>query len=385
MMAPDVSNFRPLAGTRVLDFSHVIAGPFATFYLAQLGADVVKVERPGAGDVMRGPTAGAGAYLALNAGKRVVRLDLKTEADLAEAHRLADRCDVFLNGYRPGSLERFGFGHARIEERNPGVIYCGISGYGQSHPEYRGRGAYDHVIQALTGMTLLAGRPDDPPIKIGFPVVDAASGIIAALAIVAALHASKITGRGQFIDVSMWGAALQLMYPFVCEVLTNGTEPVRVGNQGYSGSPAADIFACKTGWIALGANTPAQFVGLYAALNWDAGTLTADLTGVEGFARVSEPLRFKERLSATLLQKDATAWESAMNRHGVPAAAVRNMKQFVDEATGNGLLAAWKLGGAQDKVIAPGLGWQANGQPAPESAVAEVDAKSVWIAERQGS
>ena len=255
-----------LRGVRVLDFSHVIAGPFATFHLAQMGAEVIKVEKPGGGDVMRRSASGASAFTALNAGKITREIDMGSEEGRAELLACAREADVLVDNYRPGVLQRHGLGHEHIKALNPRIVYCSISGYGYADPQRTGRGAYDHVIQALTGMTLLAGQEGDPPVKVGFPVVDAATGIIGALAIMAALREREHTGVGSFLDVSMWASALQLMYPFACDAMTMDQDIARVGNKGYSGSPAADTFACRDGWLAIGANTPEHVARLLAVL-----------------------------------------------------------------------------------------------------------------------
>ena len=159
-----------------------------------------------------------------------------------------------------------GLGYDDVKAVNPRIIYCAISGYGCSDPVRTSQGAYDHVIQAFTGMTMLAGTEGDPPVKTGFPVIDAATGIIGALAIVIALRERDRTGAGCFLDVSMWASALQLMYSFACETLTCDQEIPRVGNKGYSGSPGADTFACRDGWLAIGANTPAHVARLMQVL-----------------------------------------------------------------------------------------------------------------------
>ena len=226
-----------LRGIRVLDFSHVIAGPFATFHLAQMGAEVTKVEKPGGGDVMRRTASGARAFTAFNAGKRMREIDIASEAGCAEVLALAREADVMVDNYRPGVLRRYGLGYDDVKAVNPRIIYCAISGYGYGDPARTPQGAYDHVIQAFTGMTMLAGTEGDPPVKTGFPVIDAATGIIGALAIVTALRERDRTGAGCFLDVSMWASALQLMYSFACETLTCDQEIPRVGNKGYSGSP----------------------------------------------------------------------------------------------------------------------------------------------------
>lgn len=353
-----------LAGVRVIDFSHVIAGPFASFHLAQMGADVVKVEKPGAGDVMRhGSETAARSFTAFNAGKQFRDIDIATDAGRDEVRALVRDADILLDNYRPGVLARHGLGHEAMRALNPRLIYCAISGYGYSSDAHRERGAYDHVVQAATGMAMMAGATNDPPIKTGFPVIDAATGIIGALAMVSALRERDReggSGRGCFLDVSMWGASLQLMYPFACEALSTGQNPPRVGNQAYSGSPASDMFACADGWIAIGANTPAQIGKLVAALGTAAAALQSLLSDTGGgFARSSNPQQFKSLLGEALRNRCGADLERALNQAGVPAARVRTLAEFAQEAVDSGLLQPQTLGGDELAAVqTPGLGWQ---------------------------
>jgi crotonobetainyl-CoA:carnitine CoA-transferase CaiB-like acyl-CoA transferase len=353
---------RALEGVRVLDFSHVIAGPFATFQLAQLGADDTKVEKPGGGDVMRRTASGAPGFTALNAGKRIRQIDIASEAGRAEVLDLARHSDVMVDNYRPGVLRRHGLDYESVRSVNPRIVYCAISGYGHGDPARTSRGAYDHVIQALTGMTMLAGAEGDPPVKTGFPVVDAATGLIGALAIVIALRDRDRTGEGCFLDVSMWASALQLMYPFACDTLTSGQDVPRVGNMGYSGSPAADIFACRDGWLAIGANTPQHIERLMQVL----GVPPAEIAPLletppqdgPAFARARDPQAFRALLAPRLGTQSAADLEQALNANGVPAARVRTLREFTREAVDDRLLEPVILGDGEARAITPGLGWR---------------------------
>lgn len=351
-----------LRGVRVLDFSHVIAGPFATFHLAQLGADVTKIEKPGGGDVMRRSAQGGRAFTALNAGKHMRGIDIGTDTGRAEVLALAREADVVVDNYRPGVLLRHGLGYEDIRAVNPRIVYCAISGYGYSDPARTANGAYDHVIQALTGMTMLGGVEGDPPIKAGFPVIDAATGIIGALAIVTALRERDQSGRGCFLDVSMWASALQLMYPFACETLASDQEIPRVGNKGFSGSPAADTFECADGWLALGANTPAHIARLVQVLDIAPAEVAPLLepadAGGPAFARARDPLAFRQLLATRLADASATDLEQRLNAAGVPAARVRTLREFTQEATAGGLLQAVVLGEGEARATTPGLGWR---------------------------
>jgi crotonobetainyl-CoA:carnitine CoA-transferase CaiB-like acyl-CoA transferase len=352
---------KALRGVRVLDFSHVIAGPFATFHLAQMGAEVTKVEKPGGGDVMR-RHSGARAFTAFNAGKLMREIDIATDAGRKEVRALARDADVMVDNYRPGVLARNGLGYEDVKSANPRIIYCAISGYGYSDPERTPYGAYDHVIQALTGMTMLAGTEGDPPVKTGFPVVDAATGIIGALAIVTALRERDRSGTGCFLDVSMWASALQLMYPFACETLASGQDIPRIGNKGYSGSPAADTFECRDGWLAIGANTPAHVARLLELLDVPASEGAALLEPAAGrapaFARARDPRAFRELLATRLRDCSAADLEQRLNTAGVPAARVRTLREFTQEAVSTGMLQPIVLGEGEAQAATPGLGWR---------------------------
>jgi crotonobetainyl-CoA:carnitine CoA-transferase CaiB-like acyl-CoA transferase len=358
-----MSEFKPLAGIRVLDFTHVIAGPLATFYLSQLGAEVVKVENRGGGDVMR-RGKGLAAFVALNAGKRSLSLDLNDPADREQALALAHEADVLVDSLRPGVLDRHGFGDAALRAANPGLVYCSISGWGREGA-WQDRPAYDHVIQAATGMMLMGGHEGEPPIKTGFPVIDAGTGIIAALAVIAALRERDASGQGRFLDVSMTGAALQLMYPFACHALTEGATPPRVGNQGYSGSPAADLFETRDGWVALGANTPRQLIALLNVLersdiarngNYFEQPLDADAPAE--FLRSHNPSALRADLAAAIADWQAAELEEACSAAGVPCAKVRTIVEFAGQARSTGALDPVTLSDLGCTVESPGLGFR---------------------------
>jgi len=360
-MQPAQQAFRPLEGVKVIDVSHVIAGPFATFHLAQMGADVLKIESP-AGDVMRRGARGPQAFVALNAGKRKVRLDLRTPENLARIKAEIAGADIFVDNLRPGASERLGLGWECLKAVNPRLIYCSISGFGRD----TGRSAYDHVVQAATGMTLASGAETDPPLKIGFPLIDAGAGIIAALAIVSALRERDRRSAGMLIDVSMASAALQLMYPLTCEALTDGTRPVRQGSQAFSGSPAADLFPTRDGGqIAFAANTPRQFLALLDVLGIiDVASdptlfekpLTADAPAA--FLRAKDPPAVKARLSAATRRHDGADIERRCAEARVPAAVVRPLDVFAREAVAAGHLATTILEDEGTRVVSPGLGFK---------------------------
>jgi formyl-CoA transferase len=356
MPLPHPSATLPLHGIVVLDFSHVIAGPFATYYLATLGARVIKVENPHRGDSLR---RSEHAFAALNHGKEIVTLDLQEDAGREQAWQLFEQADVMVDNMRPGVLQRFGFGEAQVRARKPSLIHCTISGYGRASA-WADRSAYDHVIQAASGMTLMAGHEGDDPIKVGFPVVDSATGILGALGILGAIRRRDLTGEGESLDVSMLGAALQLMYPQTVDVLATGKSPSRIGNVGYSGSPGADTFMCRDGRIALGANTPEQMYKLGDVLQVRAQVEQLMGPQARGFATAQQAGELRTLLQDAIAPRSADELEHLLNAQGVPAARVRDLGQCVADAVSHGVIEAWNLSGAAS-VRVPGLGFRANG------------------------
>ncbi len=259
---------QPLAGIRVADFSHVMAGPFASHLLRLLGAEVIKIEAPGRGDAMRYYGADrrydgmAPAFIAVNAGKKSIALDLKDAEDRETARQIVGACDVLLENFRPGVIGRLGFGYEDVKAFNPASVYCSVSGYGQSGP-LRDWPAIDNIVQATSGMMSLGGNPGDPPMRVGFPVVDTLTGQSAAFAILAALLRRGQTGEGSCIDVAMFDASIAFMASAVVPFLVTGTPLERTGNVGYSGQPTSALFEAGDGRaISLGVVQQSQFVAL---------------------------------------------------------------------------------------------------------------------------
>jgi crotonobetainyl-CoA:carnitine CoA-transferase CaiB-like acyl-CoA transferase len=351
---------KPLEGVRVIDMSHVIAGPLASFYLAQLGAEVIKVEPP-AGDVMRS-AKGAGeagtpdGFVALNAGKRSLAMDIRTSQGAEVIRSLARTADVFIENFRPGVVARYGLDYKGIQAVKPDIVYCSISGYGQQG-EWASRGAYDHVIQALTGMMMMSGEKDgDPPVKVGFPVIDVAVGMLAALSVTAALRQRELDGKGQYIDASMVQASLMLMYPSASTFLSCGVEPQRVGNRGYTGSPTADTYQCADGWLATAANTPAQFRKLTAVLGLeqlcqdDRALDLEAFNSATGFVVARDLEYLRQQFRDAFAHRSAADMETRLNAVGVAAARVRKLGEFLREVDGG------------EQLPLPGLCFQQNGR-----------------------
>lgn len=390
--------FQPLAGVRVIDMSHVIAGPLSSFYLAQLGAEVIKVEPPGNGDVMRaGRNEGEGdtpdGFVALNAGKRSLAADIRTAAGADTIRALARTADVFIENFRPGVVARYGLDYESIKGQRPDIIYCSISGYGQEG-EWAQRGAYDHVVQALTGMMMMSGAGEDvEPIKVGFPVVDVAIGVLASLAITAALHGRQRDGQGRHIDASMVQASLTLMYPQASTFLSSGVEPQRLGNRGYSGSPTADTYRCADGWLATAANTPAQFRKLTAILGLehlchDERALDLEAFNSDGGFVVARDMPYlREQFRQAFVGRSAADMEARLNAAGVPAARVRKLGEFLREIDGGGQVhlpgLAFEQGGR--RVRTAGLGFRYLGDSvAPRPGAESLGQSNAALADEAG-
>lgn len=332
-----------LKDIRVIDISHVIAGPLCSYYLAQQGAEVIKIEKPGSGDVMRAnkdasltdiPTAFSG----LNAGKKSLAIDIRTNEGADAIRELAKNAHVFIENFRPGVVKKYGLDYESIKKINPKIVYCSISGYGQKG-NWSTRGGYDQVIQALTGMMMMSGpEQGNEPIKVGFPVIDIAVGMLGALSVTSAIYRQEKYGVGQYIDTSLVQAALMLMYPFATDYLTDKKITKRLGNKGYSGSPASDTFQCKDGWISTAANTPAQFRKMMSLLKLDQICTNAELLDLDAFNAVKEgfviaknPNLVKQKIQDALSETSAEELELQLNEVGVPAAKIRTLSEFLDE------------------------------------------------------
>jgi crotonobetainyl-CoA:carnitine CoA-transferase CaiB-like acyl-CoA transferase len=331
-----------LQGIRVLDLSHVIAGPTASHYLALEGAEVIKVEHPAKGDILRGGRPAdhldqgvSVGFAAINGGKQSLAMDLKHPRARELLAQLVSRCDVFIENFRPGAVARLGFDEPAVRALRPDVVYASISGFGQEG-EWAGRPAYDHVVQSAMGMGMLQGEAGQDPMKVGFPVVDTATGMVAAQAILAALFRRQRTGKGARLDISMAQAALQLMWPEVARVGASGVDAPRVGNRGFSGSPGAATFACADGWLSVAANTPAQFRDLCAELALPDMTAVPELIDQQaltrgGFVVGLAPERTHRMLSEAMARRTAADLEAALTRLNVPCAALRPLSQILPD------------------------------------------------------
>lgn len=324
-----------LAGIRVLDLTNVLAGPYCAYQLALLGADVIKVEAPQGGDLARqlgaSPTlnkASMGAsFLAQNAGKRSVVLDLKKEADRERFLDLVASADALVENFRPGVMERLGLGYEKLKEVRPGLVYCAISGFGQTGP-MRDNPAYDQIIQGLSGIMSITGTPETAPLRVGYPVADTLGGLVGAFAIAAALVRQKTSGEGAFLDVSMLECTLSALGWPVSNYLTAGVEPKPMGNENMTAAPSG-AFRTGDGLLNIAANKQEQFVTLCRLIGQP--ELASDPRFAERETRKQNRAALKALIETALASGSAAAWEEKLNRAGVPAGRVLTIPQVLGE------------------------------------------------------
>jgi len=324
----------PLSGIRLLDLTNVLAGPYCTYQLMLLGAEVVKIEQPGQGDLARrlGADAdlneqGIGAsFLAQNAGKKSIELDLKDADGQAALAELVAVADVLVENFRPGVLTRLGFGWPRLRELNPRLVYCAISGFGQTGPMSQAP-AYDQIIQGMAGMMSITGTPDTAPQRVGFPVCDTVGGLTAALAIAAALTGRDRTGEGAFLDVSMLEASVSAMGWPMSNYLVAGVPPVAMGDQNATAAPSG-TFEAADGPLNIAANQQRQYEALCHVVD------RPDLVADPRFANPEDRKRHRDDLNRELNKalgtRTALAWEQALVEVGVPAARILTVPETTE-------------------------------------------------------
>ncbi len=324
-------SFAPLAGVKVLDFSRVLAAPMATQILAELGAEVIKIERPRTGDESRQwepivPNTTESAYFfAFNRGKRSVTLNLKSQAAQRIAADLAARADVLVENFLPGDMDALNLGYAALSAANPALVYVSNTGFGQDGP-YKDRRGYDTIFQALSGVMALTGHPDGPPAKVGVPFADLTSGLWIAIAALAGLAGRGATGRGTHIDVAMMDAQVSLLTIAAARLFALGQEPVRTGTEHPGRVPSA-AFQCRDGaWLHI-SGSDQHWPAICTVLGLDA--LAADPALARNAARVSARARVMAAMTAAIAARDRAPLAQALRAAEVPAGEVNSVSDIL--------------------------------------------------------
>lgn len=335
----------PLSGIKVVDWTHVLAGPYAAYNLALLGADVIRIERADSPDIIR---AGAldpvlarlelgEAFVMQSGGKRSLAVDARDPRIKEVLGRLISRSDILLENFRPGKLAELRFGPTELIERHPHLVVCSITGFGQDGPLARRR-AYDHVIQAMSGLMAANCDMRGMPMRIGLPIIDYATGMQAALAILAALHRRSVDGlqgrprtRGEWLDVSMHGVALTLTAPAYASHAVSGMERAASRATAFSGNPLSGTFESAHGHIAIVCNTDIQSQAFLDCLP-QAGASSNEIEVLTSHVRARDVDAVHAGLRPILLKRSATDWEAFFSGHEVPAAEVRQPSAAYDLA-----------------------------------------------------
>ncbi|MFI5178501.1 MAG: CaiB/BaiF CoA transferase family protein [Vicinamibacterales bacterium] len=320
----------PLDGLRVVDLTRVVAGPFCTMMLGDMGADVIKIEEPAHGDDTRGwgPFVhGSGSfYLALNRSKKSVALDLKTPEGAHALRQLVESADVFIENFRPGSLAQLGFGYADVAAINPRIIYCSITGYGQTGPSAPLPG-YDAVIQGEAGIMDMTGFPDGEPARVGVAITDYLAGLYAAQGLLLALHERQTSGRGQHVDIALFDAMLSVMRLPLAVMLATGETPTRLGNDHLSIAPYEPMRA-KDGLIIVAVANPRLWVRFCEAM--DRPDLRDDPRFRTNTDRVSNRVALKHEIEAIFGRFTVDELTRRLESRQVPCGRVRNMREAID-------------------------------------------------------
>ena len=364
-----------LEGVRVLDLTNVLAGPFCCYQLAQLGADVIKVEVPRFGDLARQLGADpelnkrlmGASFLAQNAGKRSVTINLKSPAGKEVFYRLVATADVVVENFRPGVMDRLGLGYEVLRKAKANLIYCAISGFGKDGP-LKDNPAYDQIVQGISGVMSVTGDKQTAPLRVGFPVTDTIGGITAAFAIAAALFRRDRSGRGEFVDVSMLEATLITMGWAVSNWLIAGVMPEPIGNENITASPSG-TFKTAAGLLNIAANKQEQFETLCELIGRK--ELASDPRYANREDRKKRRYELKADLESVLTGKSAKEWSLLFNQHGVPAGEVLSIPEILEhpQITERGLVKHFQAApGTNREIAVVRAGFRlASGDPKPAS------------------
>ena len=327
-----MTNSAALEGVKVLDLTQIMAGPYCTMMLADMGADVVKVEKPNGGDDTRrmGPPFIEGesaAFLGINRNKRSVVVDIRSDDGREIVLDMARQYDILVQNFRPGSLERMGLGYEQVREINPAMVYCTISGFGVTGP-YARRGGFDLVTQGMSGLMSVTGHPDSPPTKIGVPVCDLNAGMFAALGILTAYINRLKTGEGQHVDTSLLEGGIAYTFWESAMYFATGEAPGPKGSAHRLTAPY-QAFETSDGYVNVGAANQANWERLCAAIGRD--ELVSDPRFVEPRDRMNNLDALISTLEQTFSQKTSERWLNALEAAGVPAGPIYDIEQVYND------------------------------------------------------
>jgi crotonobetainyl-CoA:carnitine CoA-transferase CaiB-like acyl-CoA transferase len=325
---------RPFTSVKILDFTQVLAGPFGSYQLALLGAEVIKVERREGEDMRRTPLSRewadrgmAPSWLAINGNKRSLTLDLQKPAAVEIVKRLVANADVVMENFRAGVMDRLGIGYAALSEINPRLIYCAVSGFGQTGP-YSNEAGYDGKIQALSGIMSLTGHAEMGPTRAGFAVCDVLSGMTAAFAVSSALFQRTHTGKGQFVDVSMLEASLAFLSTQVADFTVAGHRQEQFGNQAISRKVTANLFRANNSFLLLAVNNDKQYEALMRTIG--RADVLDDPRFADWFQRKEHEAALRAIIEEALAAADAKTWEKTLNDAGAPCASIWRIEEVID-------------------------------------------------------
>jgi crotonobetainyl-CoA:carnitine CoA-transferase CaiB-like acyl-CoA transferase len=317
---------KPFTGVKILDFTRVLAGPYGSYQLALLGADVIKVESRDGDDMRYGNRANewekrglAAPWVSVNAGKRSITLDLKKPKAIEVIKRLVPKVDVVMENFRPGVMDKLGIGHETLRSINPRLIYCAVSGFGQVGPE-RGTAAFDGMIQAMSGLMSITGFPANGPTRVGFAGADVMSGATAALGVASALNQRTHTGKGQLVDVAMIDAVMGYLAQQFTEHLMTGRVHEQAANLSVTRKPTGDLYKTKDGWMVLAVMTEPQFQRLMKVLG--RAEALADPRFVDWPTRIANNTALHEIIEEAMKTETSATWAERFAKSDVPAGRV---------------------------------------------------------------
>ena len=329
-----MSGARPFEGVKILDFTQVLAGPYASFQLALMGADVIKVERREGEDARRTPLSRewaergmASGWMAINGGKRSLTLDLQKPEAREIIRRLAAEADVVMENFRPGVMARLGLGYDDLAKINPKLIYAAVSGFGHTGPDSPEAG-YDGKIQAMSGIMSITGHEETGPVRAGFAVCDTLTGMTMAFGVASALFQRTHTGIGQFVDISMLDATLAFLAGPIADWTVTGHKQMQSGNQAVSRKPTANLFRAGDGWLLLAVNNDKQYDALMKALGLEHSF--ADPRFADWFLRNENAPALRALIEEKLAADTPRNWEDRLNAAGAPSASIWRIEEVIE-------------------------------------------------------